>query len=301
MSVNGPSQPNKSFSTSEDNIFLCYMTNPFNHVYTVYSIMTFVLILPLLILVLYLGLQRWQQYSAEATTNADIFTFHLTIIEVVGIFGSIVSCTGIFKWNVTLLVSGMWIFNLTWYGETYFHTLICMECHLAVVYPIRYQRLRREWGITVRNVSLACTWLLSFAGVVAMIFSEIFAIMDMVVCILSFVIMFYCSISVVYTLGKKSREKSGNNDRGCQTKLKAYHIFLTIIVVILLRLSVGIIWSCFNLSKLHICNTIMFETWLSLPGRLVLPVHFLHRTGIFSYRKNDEKWDWFNFCYIKVK
>lgn len=289
MSVNGPSQPNKSFSASEDNNnLLCYMTNPFNYVYIVYSIMTPILILPLLILVLYLGLQRWQQHSAEGTTNADIFTFHLSIIEVVGIFGSLVSCTGIFKWDLTLLMTGIWIFNLTWYGETYFHILTCMECYLAVVYPIRYQRLRREWGITVRNISIACTWLLSFAGGAIMIQSQIFAIMDIVVCILSFVITFYCGISVVYTLGKKSRDKSGNNDRGCQTKLKAYHIFLTMIAVILLRLSVSIIWSCFNLSKQHICHTIMFETWLSLPGRLVLPVQFLHRAGIFSCHKNDE-------------
>lgn len=289
MSVNGPSQPNKSFSTSEDDPFLCYMTNPFNHIYITYSITTFIFILPLLLLVLYLGLHRWQQHSAEGTTNADIFTFHLAIIEVVGIFGAIVSCTGIFKLDLSLLVTGIWIFNLTWYGETYFHVLTCMECYLAVVYPIRYQSLRREWGITLRNVSLVCAWLLSSAGVAMMIFNEVFAIMDMVVCFLSFVLMFYCGISVVYTLGKKSQEKSGPNDRGCQTKLKAYHIFLTMMAVLLLRLSVGIIWSCFNLSKQHICYTIMFETWLSVPGRLVLPVHFLHRAGIFYSFKNDEK------------
>lgn len=288
MTVNGPSQPNKSF-TSENNIYLCYMTNPFNHVYIAYNVMEFILILPLLILVLYLGLQRWHQHSAEATTNADIFTFHLAIIEVVGIFGTIVSCTGIFKWDFTLLIIGTLIFNLTWYGETYFHILTCMECYLAVVYPIRYQSLRREWGITFRNVSLVSTWLLSFAGVATVKFSEIFAIMDIVVCVLSFVIMLYCGILVVYTLGEKSREKNGNNDRGCQTKLKAYHIFLTLMAVLLLRFSVGVIWSCFNLSKQHVCHMIMLETWLSLPGRLVLPVHFLHRARLFSCRKNDEK------------
>lgn len=295
MSVNGSSQPNKSFSTSEDHIFLCYLTIPFNRIYITYNIMTFILFIPLLVLVLYLGLQRWQQHSAEGTTNADIFTFHLAIMEFVGIFGSIVSCTGVFKCNLKLLVTGTWIFNLTWYGETYFHILTCMECYLAVVYPIRYQNLRREWGITARNVSIVCTWLLSFAGLALMTFNEMFTIMDIVVCILSFVIMFYCGISVVYTLGKKAREKSGNNDRGCPTKLKAYHIFLNMIAVLSLRLSVGIIWSSFNLSKKHICHTIMFETWLSLPGRLVLPVHFLHRAGIFSCRKSDEKW------YKKIK
>lgn len=289
MSVNGPSQPNKSFSTTEDIIFLCYITKPFSYVYVAYSIMTFILILPLLILVLYLGLQRWQQHLAEGTTNADVFTFHLAIIEVVGVFGTIVSCTGIFKWDLNLLIIGMLILNLTWYGETYFHILTCMECYLAVVYPIRYQNLRREWGITFRNVSVLSTWLLSFAGVAMMKFTEIFAIMDIVVCILSFVIMSYCGIFVVYTLGKKSREKSGNNDQGCQTKLKAYHIFLTLMTVILLRFSVGIIWACFNLSKQNICHMIVFETWLSLPGRLVLPLHFLHRARIFSCHKNDEK------------
>lgn len=288
MSVNGSSQPNKSFSTSES-LFLCYMANPFRHIYIAYSIMTFIFILPLLILVLYLGLRRWQQHSAEGKTNADIFTFHLAIIELVGTFGSIVSCAGIFKWDISFMITGMLIFTLTWYGETYFHILTCVECYLAVVYPIRYQSLRREWGITVRNVSLACTWLLCSAGAAMMIVSDIFAIMDAVVCILSFVIIFYCGISVVYTLRKKSREKSGNNNRGCRTKLKAYHIFLTMIAMLLLRLSVSIIWSSVNLSKQFICHTIIFETWLSLPGRLVLPVHFLYRAGIFSCRKNDEK------------
>lgn len=291
MSVSGsdPSRLNKSFTTSEDHIFFCYMTNPFNYIYITYSITTFILVVPILFLVLYLGLQQWQQHSAEGTTNADIFTIHLAIIEVFGTFGSMVACTGIFKWDFTLLIIGMGIFNLTWYGETYFHILTCMECYLAVVYPIRYQSLRREWGITIRNVSLACVWLLSSAGVVMMIINEIFAIMDIVVCILSFVIMIYCGLSVVYTLGKKSQEKNGNNDRGCKTKLKAYHIFLAMIAVILMRLFVSIIWSCFNISKQNICHTIIFETWLSLPGRLMLPVHFLHRAGIFSCCKNDEK------------
>lgn len=283
-------RPNTSFTTSENNIFFCYLTYPFHYIYITYSITSLFLVLPVLILVLHLGVQQWRElHSAKGTTNSDVFTFHLAITEVIGIFGSIVACIGIFKWDLNLLICGIWFFNLTWYSETYFHLLACIECYLAVVYPIRYQSLRRKCGITIRNVSLLCVWLLSFGGIAMMMVNEVFAIMDICVCILSFIITFYCGLCVLHILGKKEREKSGNKDRVCQTRIKAYYIFFAMLAVLLFRFTLGITWSCFNISVENICQTIIFESWLSLPGRLMLPIHFLHRSGIFSCSKHSDK------------
>lgn len=285
-------RPNKSFATSESNIFLCYLTNPFHYIYITYSITSLILLLPVLILVLYRGIQQWWKLcSVKGMTNSDVFTFHLAITEVIGIFGSIVTCIGIFKWDLTLMIWGMGFFSLTWYTETYFHLLTCIEGYLAVVHPIRYHSLRRKCGITIRNVSLVCVWLLSFGGLSATTFivNEGFVIMDMTVCIVSFIIAFHCSLCVLYILSKKGWGKTGKKDRVCQSKLKTYYIFLSMLVVVLFRFAMSITWSSFNISVKNICHTILFESWLSLPGRLMLPVNFLHRSGIFSCCEHNDK------------
>lgn len=283
-------RPNESFATSDNNIFFCYLTNPFHYIYITFSITSLILVLPVLILILHMGIQQcWELHSAKGTTNSDVFTFHLAITEVIGMFGSTVVCVGIFNWDLTLLNGGMWVSSLTWYSETYFHLLTCTECYLAVVYPIRYQSLRRNCGITIRNVSLVCVWLLSFGGVALSTLNEVFIIMDMFVCILSFIIAFHCSLCVLYILGKKGWEKSGKKDRVGQTKLKAYYMFLAMSVTLLFRFALSITWACFNIRVINVCHTIIFESWLSLPGRLMLPVHFMYRSGILSCRKHSDK------------
>lgn len=288
MSVNSSNlfQPNTSFTSSRD-FFYCYVTEPFLHIYITYSIMSVVLLLPVLILVLYLGLQRWwQQRSASADgtlTNSDVFTLHLAIIELFGIFGSILISIGIFKKDLTFVMVGSWPFNLTWYGETCFHVLACMECYLAVVYPIRYQNLRRERRITIRNVSIVCAWLRSCLEMSLITLYEFFTFVDLVLFTLTFLIATYCTFSVLYILGKKLQKQRGNKDGVCRKKLKAYYIVLAMLVVLLLRFAIDLIWT--NLDSLlksqKICVMIVCETWLNLPSRLALPVRFLHRSGIF--------------------
>lgn len=294
MSVNSSNlfQPNASFTSSRD-FFNCDLTDSYDFIFLTYSIISLVLFSPVLILVLYLGLQQWwQQRSASADgtlTNSDVFTLHLAIMELFGIFGSILISVGIFKKDKTLAKMGSLAFYLTWFGETVFHVLTCMECYLAVVYPIRYQSLRRERRILIRNISIACAWLLSF-GEIATLESAAFMLTDLVLFILSFLIAIYCSFSVLYILRKKLQEQRGNKDRVCRRKLKAYNIVWTMAVMLLLRFAVTVIWTTTESSyaSVQMCVAVIFQTWPSLPGRLALPVRFLHRSGIFSCCKSDK-------------
>lgn len=275
-------QPNTS-STSSRDFFDCYSTAPYCHIFVTYSIASLVLLLPVFVLVLYLGLQRWwQQPSASADgtlTNSDVFTFHLAVMELFGIFGSLLVSVGIFKKEKILVIVGLWPFELAWFGETYFHVLTCMECYLAVVYPIRYQSLSRERRVTIRNVSVACVWLHCSVEMSLVTFCKIFLMVDMVLFTLTFLVGMYCGFSVLYILGKKLREQS---DRVCRRKRKACCLMLAILVVLLLRFTVDLIWSNVDLflKSPNVCMMIVFETWLNLPITLALPVRFLHRCGI---------------------
>lgn len=294
MSVNSSNlfQPNASFTSSRD-FFYCYVTDSYPLIYITYSIMSLVLLSPVLILVLYLGLQQWRQQqrsaSADGTlTNSDVFTLHLAIVELFGIFGSLLISIGIFKKDKTLVMVGSWPFDLTWYSETSFHVLTSMECYLAVVYPIRYQSLRRERRITIRNVSIVCAWLLSVVETSLIKLCEIFLFVDIFLFTLIFLIASYCSFSVLYILGKKLREQRGNKDWVCRRKLTAYYTVLAMLLVLLLRFTIDLIWTNVDLflQSQQICGVVVFQTWLNLPSRLALPVRFLHRSGILEYHKS---------------
>ncbi|KAK2899527.1 hypothetical protein Q8A73_012656 [Channa argus] len=86
------------------------------------------LVLPLSVLVFYLGVRRWRQQRSFATTShSDMFTYHSAAMELIFELG--------FALNVC-------------------------ERYLAIVHPIVYLRLRQSGGVRIRNISIGFAWLL---------------------------------------------------------------------------------------------------------------------------------------------
>ncbi|KAL7375753.1 hypothetical protein ABVT39_023037 [Epinephelus coioides] len=148
---------NSSFS-SNDSLPDCKFTRPASFFFITHYITRILLLLPLCILVLYLGLQRWQRQrstsTAAAMTHSDSFTYHMVTMELVDLLGSIFNLCGVFLYRSDMLLWGEYFWSFTWHGELCFHILTCVEHYLAVIHPVTYLSLRGERGIRIRNITI---------------------------------------------------------------------------------------------------------------------------------------------------
>ncbi|KAK2899518.1 hypothetical protein Q8A73_012647 [Channa argus] len=90
-------------------------------------IIDLLLLLPLLLFVLYLGLQQWRHHCSGSATSpmshSDFFTYNMAALDLITILGLV----------FTVLLA-----------KTLFHVLTCVERYLAVVHPITYLSLRKN-------------------------------------------------------------------------------------------------------------------------------------------------------------
>eukprot|EP00064_Thunnus_orientalis_P019247 superscaffoldBa00004732_g19363 len=130
---------------------------------TAFTITIILFVLPLCILVLYLGHQRWrQQRSGTAISHSDLFTYHMVITELTNILGSILSCCSVLTDIPEIIMPNLYIYSINLYAQMSFHILTCVERYLAVVHPVTYLGLRKARGIRIRNITIGCVWLLCF-------------------------------------------------------------------------------------------------------------------------------------------
>ncbi|KAI3375588.1 hypothetical protein L3Q82_003900 [Scortum barcoo] len=273
----------------------CIMTPPSSFIFTSFFTTNILLLLPLCIFILYLGLQQWRRQSSASTattSHSDIFTYHLVAVEMISITGCILSCFGIREENVTVSLVGLSFWYFTWYGETSFHVLTCVERYLAVVHPITYLSLRGERGIRVRNISIGCVWLLSIGGACLLTLEENFIFVDLCLLVSLLVVSSFCSLSALCALirPRPGGNRAGTGRRLTNRKRRAFYTMVAILGVLLLRF-------IFNLSLVILilltenfdCLMLSFGAWVNLPSSLVLPLLYLHRAGTLACRKNCNK------------
>ncbi|XP_034531929.1 uncharacterized protein LOC117807007 isoform X4 [Notolabrus celidotus] len=75
---------------NKHSLVTCFVSKPSSFILTTYFITNVLLLLPLCILVLCLGLQWYRQHL-----RSNRFTFQIVIMELIGVFGSILICCGI--------------------------------------------------------------------------------------------------------------------------------------------------------------------------------------------------------------
>lgn len=258
------------------------------------STVRFIFLLPLSILVIYVGLKKWcQHHSFKAESNFDIFTYHLVTMEFLWVLGYPLEMCGHYYGMKVLLNVSVFMCSYAYYGEIFFHTLICAERYIAVVLPITYMRMKNTYGLRVRTISIVCVWLLSF-GIICLIIVELYKLANfLLICILGFAIILssYCSFSVLCVL---IRPGPGESNKGMmqfdQSKQRLFYTIAAIsslqwIWFFCLLASITMVQffpqdpviSCFVRGFLGFCN---------LPYCVVMPLMYLHRAGILLFYKS---------------
>lgn len=258
----------------------------------IFSTYTFinVLLLPLYILVLYMGFQRWRNQSSgpagQSTSHSDIFTYHTVALEIFGVVGSFVYCLGIYTNSVVVLMFGVFISCVIFPGQTLFHLLTCVERYLAVVHPIAYMHLRETGGVRIRNISILCVWLVCFAwmGVTKLYLPSVAAIPLLCICGVSIIVIIFSCLSVLCVLTRSGPGEVGRNkERVDQSKQRAFHFICAILGALLLSF-IGLLVSfgfafLESIRQKDLCLWIDSAIFLMIPSSLVMPLLFLHKTG----------------------
>ncbi|XP_042257230.1 uncharacterized protein LOC121889385 [Thunnus maccoyii] len=282
-------------SLSLFNILLkCYRSTAGSFTITAFTITSILFILPLCILVLYLGHQRWrQQHSGAVISHSDLFTYHMVITELMNILGFTLTCCGVLTDIPEMMMPGLYLSYINISAQMFFHILTCVERYLAVVHPVTYLGLRKARGIRIRNITIGCVWLLCFAATGLMFIEDTMYNTIIAFCIaaLSLIIICFCSLSVLCVLSHPGPgEGGGSRQQVHQSKLRAFYTIMAILGVLLLRFGHSILATVLftSLEETGMCAIWFSTPWFSLPSSLVLPVLFLHRAGKLPCCKNTE-------------
>ncbi|KAI3375558.1 hypothetical protein L3Q82_003894 [Scortum barcoo] len=290
-----------SVNSSSSISFFYFMHNCFTSTVgafsmTAFTITSILLLLPVYIFVLYLGHQRWQQQRSKMTmSHSDLFTFHMVVIELMSVLGSIFSCCGIFAELPQIIMLGIFLVCINLSGQIFFHTLTCMERYLAVVHPVTYLSLKQANGIRLRNITIICVWLISFGLTGFVYVASQISMLIVSICVISLVLFVtsFCSLSVLCVLVSPGPgERVVDRRKVDQSKLRAFYTILAILGVLLLRFG-GYIFAIVayvsdQLEENAKCGMWTSMIWLSLPSSLVLPLLFLQRAGKLLCCKNNE-------------
>ncbi len=134
---------------------LCQLHSWCLHHHSLQPHLSILLLLPLCILVLYLGFQQWHQLPPGTTmSHSDVFTYHMVGTELLGILGFKLTSCGVHTEFHQILTVSIYLLSINSNGQTLFHILTCVERYLDVVHPITYLSLRTARGIRVRNVTI---------------------------------------------------------------------------------------------------------------------------------------------------
>ncbi|XP_069375108.1 uncharacterized protein [Paralichthys olivaceus] len=302
MSVNITHKPPSlsSSNSSISSIYHCQNSLGSTILIATYTFILTLFILPLCILVLYIGFQRQRhQHSVPAgktTSHTDVITYHTVTVDLFAVFGSVLYIWGAYSYINPVLMLGVFLYCIVFPGHTLLHCLICVEHYLAVVHPITYQRLKQTLGVRFRNISLGCVWLLSLGWIgVTMKHLPDFPVIPLL-CLLGMsvtvVLFFFFSILKVLT---HPGPGGGPRERVDHAKQRALHIITVIVGVLLLRfVSLLLTVSLYDLSSNldHQCILLDCGLLLALPSSLVQPLLFLHRAGKLTCCRQSVESGW---------
>lgn len=290
-----PSSPSSPFVSMYEQLANCMNSTTGMIAVTTYTITSCLVILPLCVFILCLGFQRWRQQRSSATTSpSDLITYHQLVIELLNIFGYIISCCGLQAHLTEMVMLGVYLWYVNLAGQMNFHLLACIERYLAVVHPITYLSLKKKKGIMLRNVCIGSVWLFCF-GIIFIMFlkKSIFtSIIPISLVVFVIVVVSFCSLSVLSVLNRP-----GPGDRGRQhvdkSKLRAFYTIMSIAAALMFRLGSYIVIIAMHalpqLAETTRCGILLSSSWFGLPSCLMLSLLSLHRAGkLACCRSNNQ-------------
>ncbi|KAI3375826.1 hypothetical protein L3Q82_003751 [Scortum barcoo] len=250
---------------------------------------TYILLLPVCIFILYLGYQQWKKQrsvSTAVTSHSDHFTYHSIAIQMNEFLGfTVFFCGGYFNLPEIMLM-GNSVWSVASFDQAQLQLLTCVEHYLAVVHPVTYLGLRQTGEVRIRNISIGCVWFTSFVWLVVLYKSNPALNFILYVCImvLYIITIFFCNISILCALKRpRPGEVGGNREKVDQSKQRAFYTIMAIMGVLLFRfcgnLITNTIYSLDVLSRSNQCVLMLCQLWFDLPSSLVLPLLFLQRAG----------------------
>lgn len=241
---------------------------------------------PLLLFIIYLGFQRWRR--GRSSSHSDVFTYNMVVMETGSLLGLVMFSS--YSGDVLVTAAGIITYSTSSCGQTLFHLLTCLDRYLAVVHPITYLRLRQRDGL--RNVSIACVWLLAVVLLTSTFIqpSSFILVFSLLLLLLSSSVVFFCSVSVLRVLtapgpgpgpGGGGGGGGGDGGRVDQVKQRAFYTIVAIMLALFLRFwsLLVVVVLCLTLMADDVCFLIWTSSWFSLPSSLVLPLLFLHRSA----------------------
>lgn len=259
---------------------------------TSFSITNILLTLPLSTLILHLGYQRWRQRrssvssAAPAASQANIFTYQMVYMEMVGVLGCLLYCVGVNANLPKMFTCGFYMFVSTYAVKLHFNTLTCVQHYLAVVRPVTYLGLKSRRRGRIRKINTGCVWLLCFLFVTLMNQTSILLSLAIffLFALAALIAICFCCISVLCALRRPPPgEAGGDRERTHQMKQRAFNTVVGIM---------GALWLCLGgmivcialvalptLSTSEQCTILASAVWFSFPSSFVLPLQYLHRAG----------------------
>ncbi|XP_029382536.1 uncharacterized protein LOC115059084 [Echeneis naucrates] len=245
-----------------------------------------ILLLPLFILVLFVGFQQWRKRraisKAMATSHTDVLTFNMVVLEIIGVLSFSFLSFNIHKYHPSMMVVGFSILSIILPGQTLFHMLASLERYLAVVHPVTYQNLRQTAVIQIRNITVVCVWLVCFGIVTVMrtFLNNLALITNIFFLFLSAIAVSVSSLSVFCVL---TRPGPGNRVKVDRIRQRALNNMLVLTGTLLLKFLSNLIGTMLTEFSLELdidtCLVWSSAIWFGLPGSVVLPLLFLLRAG----------------------
>ena len=270
-----------SVNSSDSNQSYSCLTGSYQVANNIFAITKVLLTLPLCILVLFVGHQRWRQRCPGATlSHFDILTFHLVAIEILNVIVAILNCWISYDYLPSLWIALKATFSVTFPGQLIYQCLTSIDRYLAVVHPIIYLRLRNRNAVKIIYISSGFALLLC-AAVIFVSYQCALLLMHIPVfslLVLSLIVVSFCSLSVLHALKRPGPGEGGGAN---QFKQRAFNTTMAILAVVLLWFVGILVGFALSISKAvgDQCLPLTIGSFFSLPGNMVIPLLFLHRDG----------------------
>lgn len=256
--------------------------------FTLYFVLSLPL-LPLYTCVFVRVYRQWRRRRAKLTwlavSHLDVMTSHMTVLELVGLNGSLMYGYGTLVADRILLWWGAFTLYISSSGQTLLHLLTCVERYMAIVHPVTYVVLKQRGGVKLRNAFIGCVWLLCFGSVGLMSLSwKYYVLANFALLFFTFIIVFACSLLIIRVLTHpKPGKVGGKKEPTDQSKQKAIGVIVLILLALAIRFLSSMVVQVANFTlNLMVSMDVLSLMWsamlLSLPSRLVLPLLFFQKT-----------------------
>lgn len=254
---------------------------------TIFSITNILLLLPLLISASCRELHRQQQRqqcTRRTSIQSHLFTYHVMLFELLGVFGWAACLCGLLTDYDPMKIVWLYVLAFTVPGQTSCHILTCLERYLAVRHPIIFRRLKEAKMIRIRHAVVCLIWLLSSFEISLLHLNEWISVILMLFNLLiNLSFSSFCSISVLCALnGPERKRRVGKREQMDKSKLMAFYTVMVILAGLWLRyfghMLISLVLFSVHIGIANQCTVAISGFWFGFPSSLIMPLLFVYRT-----------------------